>query len=120
MLGQCRLHWKLLAMGPVPPSMDQRVLLERSNRCSCSLGAIWISWRSRSISAIAWSMRYLASLARALVDEGVTRLTERASFLELQPAPGAMRFARRPAQISHAAFEHEAMGEFHGKSRNVM
>ena len=38
-------------------------------------------------------------VARALVDEGVTRLTERASFLELQPAPGAMRFARRPAQI---------------------
>ena len=31
-LGQCRLHWKLLAMGPVPPSMDQRVLLKRSNR----------------------------------------------------------------------------------------
>ena len=59
-------------------------------------------------------------VARALVDEGVTRLTERASFLELQPAPGAMRFARRAAQISHAAFEHEAMGEFHGKSREVM
>jgi hypothetical protein len=41
-------------------------------------------------------------LARALVDEGVTRLTERASFLasqKLQPAPGAMRFARRAAQI---------------------
>jgi len=38
-------------------------------------------------------------VARALVDEGVTRLTERASFLELQPAPGAMRFARRAAQI---------------------
>jgi len=49
-------------------------------------------------------MRYLASTppAQALVDEGVTRLTERASFLasqKLQPAPGAMRFARRPAQI---------------------
>jgi hypothetical protein len=41
-------------------------------------------------------------LARALVDEGVTRLTECASFLasqKLQPAPGAMRFARRAAQI---------------------
>jgi len=91
-------------MGPLPPSMDQRMLLERSNRFSCSLGAMWIFWRSRSISAIARSMRYLASTppAQALVDEGVTRLTERASFLasqKLQPAPGAMRFARRPAQI---------------------
>ena len=27
LLGQHRLHWKLLAMGPIPPSMDQRLLL---------------------------------------------------------------------------------------------
>ena len=26
-LGLCRLHWKLLAMGPVPGSLDQRLLL---------------------------------------------------------------------------------------------
>jgi hypothetical protein len=27
LLGQHRLHWKLLAMGPIPRSMDQRLLL---------------------------------------------------------------------------------------------
>ena len=57
---------------------------------------------SRLVDAI-W--RLPTPLARALVDEGVTRLTERASFLasqKLQPAPGAMRFARRAAQQSSA------------------
>jgi len=49
------------------------------------------------------------------VDEGVTRLTERASFLELQPAPGAMRFARRAAQISHAALNTKQWANFTAK-----
>jgi hypothetical protein len=32
MLGLCRLHWKLLAMGSIPGSVDQRLLLERGAR----------------------------------------------------------------------------------------